>query len=93
MYKKTEYFYKKQSQYKKIKIWTYVLSFFVTLLLLSFSTTKNYVIPLIIIFILAIFIMKKIYEKILNEKLYFNFNNKNNSGVLLDDLINEKNVC
>lgn len=90
MYKKIEYFYKKQSPYKKIKIWTYVLSFFVTLLLLAFSTTKNYVIPLIIIFILAIFILKKIYEKILNEKLYFNFNNKNNSGVPLDNLINEK---
>lgn len=90
MYKKIDDFYKKNSPYKKIKIWTYILSFFVTLLLLAFSTIKNYFIPLLIIFILAIFIMKKIYEKILNEKLYFNFSNKNNSGVPLDNLINEK---
>ncbi len=90
MYKKIDDYYKKNSPYKKIKIWTYVLAFFVTLLLLAFSTTKNYVIPLIVIFIIAILIMKKIYEKILNEKLYLNFNNKNNSGVPLDNLINEK---
>jgi len=90
MYKKIDDYYKKNSLYKKIKIWTYVLAFFVSLLLLAFSTKKNYVIPLIIIFIFAILVMKKIYEKILSEQLYFNFNNKNNSGVPLDNLINEK---
>lgn len=90
MYRKIDDYYKKNSPYKKIKIWTYVLAFFVTLLLLAFSTTKNYAISLVIIFILAILVMKKIYEKILSEKLYFNFNNKNNSGVPLDNLILEK---
>lgn len=90
MYRKIDDYYKKNSPYKKIKIWTYVLAFFVTLLLLAFSTIKNYVIPLIIIFIFAILVMKKIYEKILSEKLYFNFNNKNNSGVPLNNLISEK---
>jgi len=33
MYKKIDDFYKKNSPYKKIKIWTYILAFLVTILL------------------------------------------------------------
>lgn len=90
MYRKIDDYYKKNSPYKKIKIWTCVLSFLASIILSAFSTTQNYVIPLIVIFILAILTMKWIYEKILEEKLYFNFNNKNKSSVPLDNIINEK---
>lgn len=90
MYKKIDDFYKKNSPYKKIKILTFILAFLVTILLLVFSTTQCYFIPLIVIFVLAILIMKMVYEKILDEKLYFNFNNKNDSSMPLDNLINKK---
>ncbi len=90
MYKNIEDFYKKIVFIKKIKIWTFLLAFIITPFLLVVSTSKHYFILLIIILIVTILIMKRIYEKILNEKLYFTFSNKEIKENSLDSIISEK---
>ena len=87
MYKDIEEIYKKKSPYNRIKIrmfWVYLLAI---PFLLSFNYYKSYFMMIVAIGIVML-IMKKISEKVLNEKLYFSFNNK--GKVPLNKIIESK---
>lgn len=89
MYKDIEKIYKKESPYNKIKIktfWVYILSI---PFLLMFNYFKIYFM-LFLTIVIVILIMKKISEKILNEKLYFNFSNEGKATKPLSRIIEEK---
>lgn len=86
MYKDVEEIYKKKSPYNIIKIkmfWIYLLAI---PFLLTFNYYKNYFMMVITIGI-VILAMKQISEKVLNEKLYFNFNNQNKEKIPLNQII------
>ena len=87
MYKDIEEIYKKKSPYNRIKIrmfWVYLLSI---PFLLTFNYYKSYFMMIAAIGIVML-VMKKISEKVLNEKLYFSFNNK--EKVPLNKIIESK---
>ncbi len=91
MYKDIEEIYKKESpyNYNRIKIktfWVYILTI---PFLLVFNYYKIYYM-MIQTMVIVIWRMKKISEKVLNEKLYFNFNNHDKGKVSLNKIIEAK---
>lgn len=89
MYKDIEEIYKKESPYNRIKIktfWVYILTI---PFLLVFNYYKIYLMMILTMGI-VIWRMKKISEKILNEKLYFNFNNHDKEKISLNKIIEAK---
>lgn len=89
MYKDIEEIYKKKSPYNRIKIrmfWVYLLAI---PFLLTFNYYKSYFMMIITI-VIVILVMKKISEKVLNEKLYFSFNNQDKGKVPLNKIVEAK---
>lgn len=89
MFNKIEDLYKKQSPYNRIikKIfWTYII---IMPLLWILNIGRAYIL-MILVLVSVFFIMKKICEKELNAKLYFNFDKKDNKGLSLGEIINNK---
>lgn len=89
MYKEIEEIYKKESPYNKIKIRTFWVYLLTIPFLITFNYYKCYFMMVITIGI-VILVMKKISEKVLNEKLYFSFNNQGKGKVPLNKIIEAK---
>ncbi len=89
MYKDIEKIYKKKSPYNRIKIRMFLVYLLAIPFLLSFNYYKCYFMMGVII-VIIILVMKKISEKVLNEKLYFSFNNQDKNKVPLNQIIEAK---
>lgn len=89
MYKDIETIYKKKSPYNKIKIRMFLIYFISIPFLLCFNYYRKYIM-MIMTMIIIIFIIKKESEKILSEKLCFNFFKQNRNTIYLDQIVEKK---
>lgn len=86
MYKNIEEIYKKKSPYNIINkwmFWIYVVFIFISLVF----NFLNKIVPMILAFIVMLLIMKIVSEKVLNTKLHFCIDKRNENGITLPLII------
>lgn len=91
LYKEIEELYKRQSPYNKIKIKIFWLFIGIVFFLFLFNIINKYLLMLVVV-IVSIILIKKIYEKELNTKLYFKFNKIKSQEKPLNQIIYKKEI-